>query len=93
MGKDLFSTLFATLFLMTIVEAFAGWYRKFLVRRRLPLYLRRLIVQIMWVLLALLLWNMLYRNFMPAEFDLSHLLFALFIYALRGLVVSILRKN
>lgn len=93
MGEYLFSTLFGTLLLLTGIDLFARWYRKFLVRRRLPASIRNAIEQIMWVLLAFLCWNTLYRKFLPAEFDASHLLFTIFIFSLRGLVVSILQQR
>ena len=90
MGEYLFVTLLTTLLLFLAVELFVKWYRKFLVRRKLPAHIRGFILQAMWVLLALLSWNTLYRKFLPIEFDASHLLFALFIFSLRGLILSLL---
>lgn len=92
MGKHLISTLLTTLIAILGIELFVGWYRNFLKKRRLPQHLQRAIEQILWVLLSLILWNALYRKFMPAEFDGSHLLFALFIFSLRGLFLSLVRK-
>ena len=93
MGEYLFVTLFATLFLLVGIDIFAKWYRKFHMRRKLPAHIRKFIEQAMWVLLALLSWNALYRKFLPVEFDASHLLFALFIFALRGLVLSLIEQR
>ena len=93
MGEYLFITLFSTLFLLVGVDIFVRWYRIFLVRRRLPGHIRRAIEQVMWVLLALLCCNLLYRKFLPDQFDTSHLLFALFIFSLRGLLVSLMEQR
>jgi hypothetical protein len=93
MGEYLFVTLLTTLFLLTAIDIFANWYRKFLVRRKLPKYIRHFIEQAMWVLLALLCWNTLYRKFLPIEFDASHLLFTLFVFSLRGFVVSLIKQR
>lgn len=93
MGEYLFVTLFTTLILLLAVDIFAKWYRKFLVRRKLPVHMRGFILQAMWVLLALLSWNALYRKFLPIEFDVSHLLFTLFIFSLRGLILSLLERR
>lgn len=93
MGDYLFVMLFGALFLVVGVDIFVRWYRIFLVRRRLPVQMRKAIEQIMWVLLALLCWNLLYRKFLPDQFDTSHLLFALFIFSLRGLLVSFIEQR
>ncbi len=92
MGEHLISTLLITLGLFIGIEFFVDWYRQFLIRRRLPDHYQRAILQIMWVLLSLILWNALYRRFMPEEFDGSHLLFALFIFSLRGMLLSFIRR-
>lgn len=93
MGDYLFVTLFSTLFILLAVDLFARWYQTFLSRRSLPVHVRSFIIQAMWVLLALLSWNALYRKFLPIEFDASHLLFALFIFSLRGLILSLFEKK
>ncbi len=93
MGNSLFITLSGTLIVLVAVDFFSRWYRVFLVKRRLPQNIRRSILQIMWVLLALLCWNALIRNFLPEHFDVSYLLFALFAFALRGLLMSIVQKS
>ena len=93
MGKHLISTLVTALVAIVGIELFVSWYRTFLKKRKLPRHIQRAIEQILWVLLSLILWNALYRKFMPAEFDGSHLLFALFIFSLRGLFLSLLGKS
>ncbi len=93
MGENLISTLLIALGLFVGIDFFVDWYRQFLQRRRLPPTYQRSILQIMWVLLALLLWNALYRKFMPASFDGSHLLFALFIFSLRGMLLAFMGRS
>ena len=93
MGDYLFVTLFTTLFILLAVDLFAKWYQKFLIQHILPIHMRGFIIQAMWVLLALLSWNALYRKFLPIEFDVSHLLFALFIFSLRGLILSLFEQK
>jgi len=93
MGQHLISTLVITLLALMGIDAFVHWYGGFLRKRGLPSYLQRAIRQLLWVLLALVLWNALYHNFLPAEFDGSHLLFALFAFSLRGLVLSVFARE
>lgn len=93
MGKHLISILLGTIVLLLGIEWFSQWYHKFLQRQKIPLHIKRAIEQGMWVLLALLLWNALYRKFLPEEFDSSYLLFALFIFSLRGMVIAFLRRE
>ena len=93
MGDNLFMILSGTLFFILATELFSNWYRKYLVRRKFPVSIRRSMEKIKWVLLSLVFWNLLYRRSLPDEFDLSHLLFALFIFSLRGFTLSIIRQN
>ena len=93
MGQHLISTLVTTLLALVGIEAFVAWYDGFLRKRGLPVAIQRAIRQLLWVLLALVLWNALYRNFLPAEFDASYLLFTLFVFSLRGLVFSVFTRK
>jgi hypothetical protein len=88
MGKNLFSALILSVVIVAAIDWFVGWYTAFLTRRVLSAGLGRRIKQIFWVLLAFVFWNSLYRLALPESFDLSYVLFALFIFSLRGLVIS-----
>ena len=89
MGEYLLTTLVASVFMMCLIDVFTKWYRRFLKGRKINKQVCASIIQIMWVFTALILWNSLFRSFMPVEFDVSHVLFALFVYTLRGLVMSV----
>jgi hypothetical protein len=88
MGKNLFSVLALSVLIVAAIEWFMNWYAGFLARRLTSSELGQRIKQLFWVLLALLFWNSLYRLALPESFDLSYFLFALFIFSLRGLVMS-----
>lgn len=92
MGEFLFTTLGVTLILMNGIELFTRWYREYLQKRHMTSSTRRSLLQIMWLLTALLIWRALYKNYMPAEFTGSHMLFALFVFSLRGLTLSFFRR-
>lgn len=93
MGKNLFTILLGALIFLLVIDIFSVWYRKYLAKNNLPQHLVRTIMQLKWVVLAFLFWNALYRYFLPEEFSYSYLLFALFVYALRGLAAEIFRRD
>ncbi len=93
MGENLFLMLTAGVLLVSGTDLFVRWYTVYLGKRGFPPILQRHLVQIQWVVLSLFFWNILYRNFLPEQFTLSHVLFALFIFSLRGLILSFLPKR
>ncbi|HHL73688.1 MAG TPA: hypothetical protein ENJ29_14365 [Bacteroidetes bacterium] len=93
MGENLFLMLIGGVLLISGTDLFVRWYTVYLSRRNFPAVLQRHFVQIQWVVLSLFFWNLLYRNFLPQAFTLSHVLFALFIFSLRGLILSFLPKK
>jgi hypothetical protein len=88
MGKNLFTALVLSVVVVATIDWFINWYGGFLTRRSVSSGMSHRIQQIFWVLLALIFWNSLYRLALPESFDFSYVLFALFIFALRGLVLS-----
>ncbi len=92
-GKNLFVILLGSFLFLIVIDFFTAWYRKYLARNNLPHHVVRTIIQLKWVVLAFLFWNALYRYFLPEEFTYSYLLFALFVYSLRGLAAEIFRRD
>lgn len=93
MGKNLFSALILSVAIVAAIDWFVNWYTGFLARRALSAELGRRLKQIFWVLLALVFWNALYRLALPESFDFSYVLFALFIFSLRGAVMSLILQK
>ncbi|KAA3619976.1 MAG: hypothetical protein DWQ05_04420 [Calditrichaeota bacterium] len=93
MGKDLIGILLGSMIFLIFIDLFEIWYRKFLHKTGLPRQIIRTIIQFKWVVLAFLFWNALYRYFLPEEFSYSYLLFALFVYSLRGLAAETFRSD
>lgn len=93
MGKNLFTVLLGALVFLVVIDVFAVWYRRYLAKNKLPKHVVRTIIQLKWGILAFLFWNALYRYFLPEEFTYSYLLFALFVYSLRGLAAEIFRRD
>ncbi|KAA3653677.1 MAG: hypothetical protein DWQ10_18230 [Calditrichaeota bacterium] len=93
MGKNLFIVLTGSIIFLLVIDLFEIWYRRFLKNYVASEHIARTILQVKWVLLAFLFWNALYRYFLPEEFTISHLLFALFVYSLRGLAAETFRRD
>ncbi|MCA9734371.1 hypothetical protein KC799_19715 [candidate division KSB1 bacterium] len=93
MGKNLFTILIGSIVFLVVIDLFELWYRKFLKNYLKTPHIVRHILQVKWVVLAFLFWNGLYRYFLPEEFTMSHLLFALFVYSLRGLAAETFRRD
>lgn len=93
MGKNLFAVLVLSVVFVAAVDWFVDWYDNFLARRVLSSEMGRRIKQVFWVLLAIVFWNSLYRLALPESFDISYVLFALFIFSLRGLVLSFFTRK
>ena len=93
MGNNLFMVIFGALIFLVFIDIFDFWYRKFLRNYGIPPHIRKTIAQAKWVILALLFWNSLYRYFLPEAFDFGYMMFALFLFSLRGLVVETFRKD
>ncbi len=88
MGLRILTVTIGALALVGVVDFFSGWYARFLKQRpiseRLQISLRR----ILWAVFALTFWVALLHFGLPEQFDTTHFLFVLFIYSVRGMLVS-----
>lgn len=93
MGLKLMTTTLGSLILIFAMDFFIQWYRKFLDRFSLDAKTKLLINRIFWVVMALLFWrSLLYYGF-PEQFGMPFLLFVLFIYSVRGLIIALFKKS
>lgn len=92
MGAQLFTITLGSLLIIWFIDLFVEWYSKYLRRFMPSKKIQSLFVNLVWALLAFIFWNALYRNHLPETFSLNYFLFVLFIYSLRGLIESFVRK-
>jgi len=88
MGLRMLTVTIAALALVGVVDFFSGWYARFLQQRPISEQLRISLRRILWVLFALTFWIAILHFGLPEQFDTTHFLFVLFIYSVRGLIVS-----
>ncbi len=88
MGLQILVVVLASLILVLATDLFLSWYLRYLKARFSNPRLLRQVVRLIWAILALLFWMNLSARRMVPDLNLSHLLFALFIYSLRGLMVT-----
>ncbi|NOZ56656.1 MAG: hypothetical protein GXO73_07700 [Calditrichaeota bacterium] len=88
MGEKLLTATVASLVIIWAIDWFDGWYERFLERRGLSPQLRKNFRMIQWVVLALLFWFSLVNAGLPPKFGSAFFLYVLFIYSLRGLLVT-----
>lgn len=92
MGAHLLSITLGSLLLIWFIDLFVEWYSKFLLRWMPNIKIRTLLVHLFWALLAVIFWNALYQKHLPEAFSLTYFFFVLFIYSVRGLIDSFVRK-
>lgn len=93
MGAKLLTISIASLILILFIDFFTVWYAGFL-RRWMPNNrIRVLFSQLVWAILAVIFWYTLYFNHLPEEFSSDYFFFVLFIYSVRGLISSFLKKG
>lgn len=93
MGLRILSVTVGALALVGIVDFFSSWYGRFLNRRPISEQLRIQLRRILWAVFAVTFWMALLRFGLPEQFDTSHFLFVLFIYSVRGMIVSFIKSN
>ncbi|MFQ6113528.1 MAG: hypothetical protein ACE5NG_05495 [bacterium] len=91
MGTKLLTITLGSLVVIWFIDFFTVWYAKFLKRWMPNIKLRELLGQLVWAILALIFWNILYRNHLPETFSPTYFFFVLFIYSVRGLVHSLIK--
>jgi len=88
MGMRIIIVTLASLIMLGFIDAFINWYRQFL-DRRLPFpNMKPVLIHFIWVILAIIFWLHISYRHLPADLDMSHFLFAAFIYSLKGLLSS-----
>lgn len=93
MGAQLFSITLGTLLIIWSIDLFVGWYSKFLQRWMPNIKIRVLLLHLLWAMLAMIFWNSLYSKHLPETFSLTYFFFVLFIYSVRGLIESFVKKT
>jgi len=92
MGLQLLTVTIGSLIMLGFIDAFINWYKQFLDRRFPFPKVRPLVIHLSWVLLAIIFWLHISFRRIP-EFDMSHFLFAAFIYSLKGLISSLFKQE
>ena len=93
MGAKLLTISIASLILILFIDFFTVWYAKFLKRWMPNKKIRVLFSQLVWAILAVIFWYTLYFNYFPERFSPDYFFFVLFIYSVRGLIGSFLKKG
>ncbi len=93
MGAKLLTISIASLILILFIDFFTVWYAKFLKRWMPNKKIRILFGQLVWAVLAIIFWHTLYFNHLPEQFSSDYFFFVLFIYSVRGLISSFLKKG
>ena len=92
MGLQLLTVTLGSLIMLGFIDAFITWYKQFLDRRFPFPKVKHLLIPLSWVILAIIFWLHISLRRIP-EFDMSHFLFAAFIYSLKGLISSFVRRE
>ncbi len=93
MGAKLLTISIASLILILFIDFFTVWYANFLKRWMPNKKIRILFSQLVWAVLAIIFWYTLYFNHLPEKFSPDYFFFVLFIYCVRGLISSFLKKG
>jgi len=93
MGLRMLSVTIGALVFLGTVDFFSHWYARFLNHRPISDQLRILLRRTFWAVFAVTFWVALLNYGLPEQFDTTHLLFVLFIYSVRGLIISFFFKN
>ncbi len=89
MGEHLFVVSALTLFMFFWIDVFRKWYARFLMRRGMSRRNVNSMMRILWIILAILFWYTLLHRGMPAEFNITHFSYTLFIFSLYGFLREI----
>ncbi len=93
MGEHLLIVSAITLFMFFWIDIFRKWYARFLLQRGMSPAAVNSMMRILWIILAIVFWyTLLYRG-MPAEFNITHFSFTLFIFSLYGLLRGFIFRN
>ncbi len=93
MGSQLIAVSVGSLLIIWFIDFFTRWYAKFLQRWMPNIKIRMLLSQLVWAILAILFWRTLYKSPLPESFNFTYFFFVLFIYSIRGLVESFVRRS
>ena len=93
MGLRILSITIASLIMLGFIDAFINWYRQFLDKRFPFPNMKPLLIPFIWVILAIIFWLHMYFRHIPESFDMSHFLFVAFIYSIKGLITSFMKRE
>lgn len=93
MGMRILIVTLASLIMLGFIDAFINWYRQFLDRRFPFPNMKPVLIHFIWVILAIVFWLHISFRHLPESLDMSHFLFAAFIYSLKGLLSSFLGRE
>lgn len=78
-----------SLILFGLFDIFERWYTLYLKRLNVSPHLIRLLQRLKWVLLSFIFWEALVSRRLVSQISVSHLLYALFIFSLFRLVLTL----
>lgn len=93
MGTNLIIISVGSLLIMILMDFFTRWYAGFLKRWMPHFRIRVLLGRLVWTILAVTFWWTLYRNHLSELLSPASLFFVLFIYSVRGLIISLFRDR
>lgn len=93
MGTNLLIISLGSLILIWSIDFFTTWYAKFLRRWMPDSRIRVLLGQLFWAILSVTFWFSLVNDDLSKLLSTTYFFFVLFIYSVRGLVHSLVRRN
>lgn len=93
MGVRILITLVFTLLMVGAVDIFLSWYKSFLQKRKIDPNLIKLLTRLTFIILAFLFWRAFVSQTETFDFNITHFLFALFIYCFYRLIATFFKKE
>ena len=93
LGARILITLTFTLIMIGAVDVFLAWYKSFLQKRKIEPNLIRLLTRLTFILLAFLFWRAFVGQTETFELNITHFLFACFIYCFYRLITTFFKEK